>query len=174
MHIHPVYEATLSAQQHVEFWTFNNTNSNTNHSVPASSIPTNYRMANNSKFMAAQQTLLYESAASVATSLECVVTDLFFSWSLVYVCIQGMSFGSGSNPMDINFLVPLEYVKNYSNYNKAESSSNPGYYVGEGYNPSNTSTPKTRIKVQYKDSKTIVFTHGSGNRIGTIRIYGVY
>jgi hypothetical protein len=66
-------------------------------------------------------------------------------------------------------------VKSKSNYNAAISSSNPGYYAGEGYNPSNTgSSSATRMLVQWKDDNTIVFTHASNAKVGIIRIYGIY
>lgn len=163
IHIHPLYEATRAAARSSEFWTYN-VNSSGVASIPSDE----HAMTSTTK-----QVLLHESASSTATSLECTVTDLFKIWQVVYVCIQNLSYGSGSNPMSINFLVPLGYVKSKSNYNAAISTSNPGYYVGEGYNPSNTGTSHTRMLVQWKNDNTIVFTNGSGNRMGIVRIYGI-
>lgn len=163
IHIHPLYEATRSAARTSEFWTYRV------NSAGVASIPSDETVMTSTT----KQTLLYESASSTATSLQCTVTDLFKIWQVVYVCIQNLSYGTGSNPMSINFLVPLGYVKAKSNYNTAIGSNNPGYYVGEGYNPSNTGTSPTRMLVQWKDDDTIVFTHGSGNRMGIVRIYGI-
>jgi hypothetical protein len=122
------------------------------------------------------QSLLYEASSSSTTSAQCSVTNLFTNWKVVYVCIQNSAWtSSNTNATNYNFLVPLEYVKSKSNYNSAISSSNPGYYVGEGYNPSNTGTSSaTRMLVQWKDDSTIVFTHASGAKVGIIRIYGIY
>lgn len=163
IHIHPLYEATRAAARTSEFWTYHV------NSAGVASIPSDEHVMTSTT----KQALLYESASSTATSLQCAVTDLFKIWQVVYVCIQNLSYGSGSNPMSINFLVPLGYVKANSNYNTAIGSSNPGYYVGEGYNPSNTGTSHTRMLVQWKDDNTIVFTNGSGNRMGIVRIYGI-
>lgn len=163
IHIHPLYEATRAAARTSEFWTYHV------NSAGVASIPSDEHVMTSTT----KQVLLHESASSTATSLDCTVTDLFKIWQVVYVCIQNLSYGSGSNPMSINFLVPLGYVKSKSNYNTAIGSSNPGYYVGEGYNPSNTGTSHTRMLVQWKDDNTIVFTNGSGNRMGIVRIYGI-
>ena len=164
IHIHPLYEATRAAARTSEFWTYNVNNSG------VASIPSDEHVMTSTT----KQVLLHESASSPDTSLECTVTNLFKIWQVVYVCIQNLSYGSGANPMSINFMVPLGYVKAKSNYNTAiGTSSNPGYYVGEGYNPSNTGSSHTRLLVQWKNDNTIVFTNGSGNRMGIVRIYGI-
>lgn len=164
IHIHPLYEATRAAARTSEFWTYNVNSSG------VASIPSDEHVMTSTT----KQVLLHESASSTATSLECTVTNLFKIWQVVYVCIQNLSYGSGSNPMSINFLVPLGYVKAKSNYNTAVgTSTNPGYYAGEGYNPSNTGTNHARMLVQWKNDNTIVFTNDSGNRMGVVRIYGI-
>lgn len=166
------------------------------------------------------QPLIYESASAATTSVTCTIPDLFYKWKMVYVCIQDMSFGStATNAMNINFMVPLTYLKrksrcyvlttsqpsdwstaytSYYTYNSTQNTyvavsgssaptwqadkyykpglttANPGFYVGEGYNPSNTgSSSATRLLVQYFSDKTIKFTHATGAKVGYVRIYGI-
>lgn len=166
------------------------------------------------------QPLIYESASAATTSVTCTIPDLFNKWKMVYVCIQDMSFGStATNAMNINFMVPLTYLRrksqcyvlttsqpsdwstaytSYYTYNSTQNTytavsgssaptwqankyykaglttDNPGFYVGEGYNPSNTgSSSATRLLVQYFSDKTIKFTHATGAKVGYVRIYGI-
>lgn len=174
MHVHPIYEGTLSAQTHNEFWTYSSITS-------GSATYSGTLITPLFRGMQHPQRLLYEStSASTATYLECTIgtltpnadSALFNAWRLIYVTIQDMSFGSGSNPMSINFMVPLGFLANPTN--ESGTAITHDFYVGEGYNPSNTSAPTTRILVQKTADNKIKFTHGSGNRIGKIRIYGIY
>ena len=166
------------------------------------------------------QPLIYESASAATTSVTCTIPDLFNKWKMVYVCIQDMSFGStATNAMNINFMVPLTYLRRksrcyvlttsqpsdwstaytgYYTYNSTQNTyvavsgssaptwkadtyykpglttANPGFYVGEGYNPSNTgSSSATRLLVQHFSDRTIKFTHATGAKVGYVRIYGI-
>jgi len=121
------------------------------------------------------QPLLYTSSAAT-TYVECSISDLFFKWKAIYVCIQNSTFKSGSsqtNATNYNFVVPLQYVKKNSRYGQ---SGDPGYYVGEGFNPSNTGTSSsaTRMLVQWVNDGKIRFTHQTDGNVGIIRIYGLY
>lgn len=165
-HIHPLYHGTLSAQSHNDPWTYMSSSAGGAASYNGTVMSSSFRQR------IRPQILLYEAAsAATTTSLECTISNLFVSWQLVYVTIQDLSFGSGSNPMSINFTVPLDFIKNPKN---GSGSITHSYYVGEGYNPSNASAPTTRVLVERVSDSIIKFTHGSGNRIGRIRIYGIY
>ena len=121
------------------------------------------------------QPLLYTSSAAT-TYVECSISELFLKWKAIYVCVQNSTFKSGSsqtNATNYNFVVPLQYVKNNSRYGQ---SGDPGYYAGEGFNPSNTgaSSSAVRMLVQWVNDGKIRFTHQTDGNVGVIRIYGLY
>lgn len=115
------------------------------------------------------QPVLYASSVNYSTNpLDIEVTNIFTQWKVVYVVLERLIYGTGSETaVSFQFLIPLQRVKALGT-----SPSNP-YRIRVPYSNKNT-LGEAYIDIKYVNANKFTATYSLGQSAGGVGIWTIY